>query len=162
MFVYTVRASSVKFFSFIILTLLLVVSVLFFSGGGEALAASDKVTFSGIKSARDRVEFIRSFGLDIDEVPMSEEDFRVPETFDTVMQKYNELQRRQGLDLTRYKGKNVTRYSYNLKNLEGYEGASVVNITVRRGTVVACDISSLEPGGFVLPLVDFSKQGINK
>ena len=155
MFVYSVRASTVKFFSVIILTLLLLVGVLIFSPFGEVAvyAASEKIEFGGMKTNDDRVNFIKGFGWEIDEVPIEEVTFSVPENFDRIIAGYSEIQKTQGLDLSKYKNKKVTRYTYNVKNYEEYDGSVVVNLIIYRGTVIACDISSLDAGGFVLPLV---------
>ena len=155
MFVYSVRASTIKFFSVIILTVLVLFGILLFmpESSGVVYAASERVEFGGVKTNDDRVSFIRGFGWDIDEAPMEEVSFSLPENFDRIIAGYNEIQKSQGLDLSKYKNKKVTRYTYNVKNYENYEGQVVVNLIVHRGTVIACDISSSEPGGFVKPLL---------
>jgi hypothetical protein len=72
----------------------------------------------------------------------------MPPDFDRVIVGYNELQRRQGLDLSKYKGKRVTRYTYKLVG----DGEVYANLFVHRGKIVACDISDASPDGFVKPL----------
>jgi hypothetical protein len=81
----------------------------------------------------------------------------MPKDFDRVVTEYNELQRRQGLDLSKYTGKRVTRYTYEVKNYEGYEGTVYVNLLVYRDKVIGCDISSADPTGFVAPLIKLAK-----
>lgn len=154
MFVYSVRASTVKFFSVIALTLAVLVGILVF-GGGESDAvytSSDVIDFSGIKTNGDRLRFISQFGISVLGEPTEEVEFRVPENFDRIINGYNEIQKRQGLDLTKYRNKKVTRYTYEAENYEG-RGSAKVNLIIYKGTVVACDVSSASPDGFVEPLL---------
>ena len=152
MFVYSMRASTVKFFGFVLLTLLLIVAAVFLGGDGTVLASSDavEIDFSGMKTNEDRVAFIRSFGIEVEEKP---EDcaFTMPEDFDRVIGGYNEIQKRQGLDLSKYARKRVTRYTYKVTNYN-VEGDVYASLFVYRSKVIACDIASASPEGFVLPL----------
>ena len=157
MFVYSVRASTIKFFAVILLTVSALVILLSLGGLGRAsvLASSDNVNFGGVKTNEDRVEFIAQFGIEVEEVPIEESDFSIPRDFDRILSEYNEIQKRQGLDISKYKNKKVTRYTYTVKNYDGYDGAVCVNLLVHRNTVIACDVSSQDPTGFVEPLLKF-------
>ena len=155
MFVCSVRASTIKFFS-VILASLLVLGVILFAGAGREVSASasgNGISFSGIKSEDDRVSFISSFGIDVKPGAVEVVEFSVPKDFDRVILGYNEIQKQQGLDLERYKNKKVTRYTYEAENVPGHSGEVFVNLIVFRNTVIACDVSSTEPDGFVEPLV---------
>lgn len=157
MFIYSMRASSVKFFSVIALTLAVLVGLLVFGrgDGGTVYASSADVDFSGIKTEEDRVRFISQFDVKVKGEPVETEEFRVPENFDRVIAGYNEIQKKQGLNIEKYKNKKVTRYTYEIEGYEhdGKKADAVVNLVIYKGTVVACDISSASPDGFVLPLV---------
>ena len=154
MFVYSVRASTVKFFSVIALTLAVLVGILIL-GGGESDAvytSSGSIDFSDVKTNDDRLRFISQFGISVEGEASETVEFRVPENFDRIINGYNEIQKKQGLDLTKYRNKKVTRYTYNVENYSG-RGSAKVNLIVYKGTVVACDISSSSPDGFVEPLL---------
>ncbi len=157
MFVYSVRASTVRFFAVIILTLAVLVGILAFGGfGSNAVSASaGTVDFGGLKTNEDRVSFISKFGINVKEAPVETVDFSVPENFDRVISGYNEIQRMQGLDLSKYKNKKVTRYTYFAEDYEGYDGDVYVNLIIYKNTVIACDVSSADPSGFLSPLVKF-------
>ena len=152
MFVYSMRLSSVKMIA-LCLALVVVVGLIVLSGQGDSVAASAavEVDYSGVKDKESRVEFISRFGIEVDPATESEQAFRMPSDFDRVIAGYNELQKRQGLDLLKYKNKRVTRYTYRVTN---YSGADEVyaNLFIYRGKVVACDVSSADPTGFVTPL----------
>lgn len=154
MFVYSVRASTIKFFSVIVLTLLVLVGILALGSSAEdsVYTASSNIDFSGVKTNDERVGFISQFGITVKPEPVEEEEFRVPENFDRVISGYNEIQKRQGLDITKYKNKKVVRYTYEGERGENRD-AVYVNLVIYKGTVIACDVSSTSPEGFVEPLV---------
>ena len=160
MFIYTVRGRTVKFVMILVLMVVLTVLVGVL-GGGESLlvsASAAEIDYSDIKTNEDRVRFIESFGIEVEDEAVEEKSFTMPESFDRVILGYNELQKKQGLDLSKYAKKKVQRYTYLVTNYDD-EGTVYANIFVWRGRVVACDISSANPEGFVLPLtlVDKSK-----
>jgi hypothetical protein len=142
----------VKLFGFMAMTLLLIGLAVFLGGGESVMAAADAtlIDYSGMKTNEDRVAFIKSFGLEIEEVP-EECAFTMPEDFDRVIGGYNELQKKQGLDLSKYAKKRVTRYTYKVTNYD-YDGEVWANIFVYRNKIVAADVSSADPDGFVVPL----------
>ena len=96
-----------------------------------------------------RVAFLEQFGWKTGSAPVETETFTVPDTFDRVMLGYNEIQRAQGLDLSRYENKKVTRYTFEVTNYPDYEGKVYANLIMYRDKVVAADISSADPMGFV-------------
>lgn len=153
MFIYSVRASTVRVIGLMLLVAALI-GVVALSGEGAAVsAASDAVTvdYSGVKSAEDRLEFMRGFGIEADATSEVAEEFRMPENFDRVIAGYNELQKKQGLDLLKYKNKKVTRYTYKVTNYN-CEGEVYANLFIYRGKVVACDLTNADTGGFVIPM----------
>ena len=157
MFIYSVRASSVKFFSVIFLTLALVFGFLIFGGQSTAaVTVGADISLGGIKTNEDRLEFISQFGISVSGEAKESESFSVPEKFDRVLSAYNEIQKSQGLDLTKYKNKKVTRYTYSVNGYEGYTGEVYVNLILYRNTVIACDISTADRSGFVKPLITFN------
>lgn len=150
MFIYSIRKSTLKFFGIVILGLILSLGIVLSAVGERSLAVSadTEIDYGGIKTREDRIAFMERFGVKVDEDSEVSEQFRMPPDFDRVIVGYNELQRRQGLDLSKYKGKRVTRYTYKLSGEENV----YANLFVHRGKIVACDISDASPEGFVKPL----------
>jgi len=155
MFIYSVRASTVKFFGFIALTLVLLVGAVAAFDGGSVYASTgaDGVSYEGMNTDEARLEFIRRFGIKVDESSLESEMFTMPDNFDRVILGYNELQKRQGLDLSKYAKKRVTRYTYRVTNYNA-DGEVYANLFVYRSKIVACDLSSADPEGFVIPLTE--------
>ena len=161
MFIYSIRASTVRF---VLLTLVLAVLVggLAISGAAESVSAvslATEIDYSGIKTKENRIAFMKNFGIEVDSDSESEQAFRMPEDFDRVIMGYNQLQLKQGLDLSKYKNKKVTLYSYKVTNYKG-EGEVHANLFIHRGKIVACDISSLSPEGFVIPLTQVERSSL--
>ncbi len=153
MFVYSIRSSTVKFLGILLVALLAIVGIMLTGEGGvvSASSAATEIDYSGIKSADERMSFIEQFGIEVDKNSEREESFKMPDSFDRVILGYNELQKKQGLDLSKYAKKRVTRYTYRVTNYDS-DGEVYANLFIYRGKVVACDISSADPEGFVLPL----------
>ena len=153
MCIYSIRATTVKLIGMLLLCAVVIVG-LALAGQNDsvsAMSSSIEIDYDGIKSKEDRIAFIESFGIKIDSESESEEAFRMPESLDRVILGYNELQKKQGLDITKYKNKKVTRYTYKVTNYKD-SGEVYANIFIHRGKVVACDLSSADPTGFVIPL----------
>ena len=150
MFIFSIRASTVRFFAVLLLTFAVLLGIIL--SGNTVFASADtfsEVDFSGIKSEDDRVAFIEQFGLRVKGASTDSQSFVMPDNFDRVMQGYNEIQKSQGLDISKYARKKVTRYTYEIENYDGYDGSTFVNLLVYRNRVIACDISSGDPEGFV-------------
>ena len=160
MFIYSVRASTIRVAGFVLLAVVLAVGLLLSGQSGvvSAMSSSTEVNYSGVKTKEDRIEFIEQFGIKVDAESEEEEAFRMPENFDRVILGYNELQKKQGLDLSKYRNKKVTRYTYRITNYRS-EGEVYATLFIHRGKVVSCDVASADPEGFVVALtrVDRSK-----
>ena len=159
MFVYSIRSSTVKLIGVLLVALIAMSAI--FIGGDTAVSASSNVSgidYSGVKTAEDRIAFIERFGLRVDKESAESKSFSMPENFDRVIVGYNEIQKKQGLDLSKYAKKKVTRYTYKVENYD-YDGEVYASLFIYRSRVVACDLSSADPEGFVLPLtlVDSAK-----
>lgn len=154
MYIYSVRASTIKFFLVIGVTLVLLITLINLSGSDAVYASVGgiEVNYGGMKSNEDRVSFIEGFGVKVKDEPTTEESFAAPESFDRIIAGYNEIQKAQGLDLTKYVGKRITHYAYEVENYD-YEGKVYVNLLIYKNRVIACDISSGDGKGFVSPLV---------
>ncbi len=154
MFIYSVKAGTLKFFGAVLLSIALFLTILVLAEPGGVTAGAEEyteaVTYSGVKTDADRVAFLSSFGWQTtSEAPVGEVSFTMPEEFDRVLAGYNEIQKAQGLDLGRYKNKKVTRYTYEIANYEGYEGKVYANLIMYKNKIVAADITSADPYGFV-------------
>jgi hypothetical protein len=95
------------------------------------------------------MKFLSQFGWTVNGSTAEVQEVTIPAEFDKVFASYNELQREQGLDLAKYKKKELTRYTFEVTNYEGYEGKVYANVLVYRNKVVGGDICSADVEGFV-------------
>ncbi len=155
MFVYALRANTLRFFSIIGIALIALVSLILFVPGYEItttssiLAEKEKIKYDKIKTEEDRIAFLNQFGWEVDASPAEETTVTIPEEFDKILKTYNEVQKQQGLDLSKYKGKSVTRYTYEITNYPDYNGKVYVNMIVYKNRVIGGDICSADVNGFI-------------
>lgn len=117
----------------------------------DSVGASGKVDidYSGIKTNEDRIKFLGQFGWVVKPEAVESIEVTIPAEFDKIFTAYNEIQKRQGLDLSKYKKKNVQRYTYEITNYEGYDGTVYANILVYRNKVIGGDVCSADVKGFM-------------
>ena len=157
MFVYTCRAGTIRFFAVIVLAVAALAALVIFvpayqpvSAGADSSDEAVRISYDRIKTNEDRVKFLSQFGYEVSEDPIETVEITLPEKFDKVYAGYNELQKAQGLDLSKYRRKTVMRYTYEVKNYDGYNGGRVLaNVIVYRGRVIGGDVCSADPQGFV-------------
>lgn len=149
MFIYSVRASSLKF-AMIVLVGVSVFLALFLlippvSNEDSAVSA---VSYENVRTNEDRRAFLSSLGYEVSESEVDSVKIRIPSEFDKIYASYNEMQKAQGFDLSKYKNREVERYTYTISNYEGYEGTVYANLLIVRGKVVGGDVCSADSQGF--------------
>jgi hypothetical protein len=154
MFVYSVRATTIKFFGVICVALAALITLIAFvpTYVGDSTAqtlGSGEVSYDRVKTADDAAAFLKQFGWEVDTATAQTVEVNMPESFDKVFSGYNELQKRQGLDLSKYTGKTVTRYTFTVSNYTGTEGTVYANVLVYRNRVIGGDLCSADVTGFV-------------
>lgn len=155
MFICSVKASTLRFFGIIVLSLTVLLGMTLIGVQGETATGADaslSVNYDGIRTETDRRDFLSAFGYEADENAKSTVEYTLPKALDTVLLAYNELQKEQGLDLGKYTGKTVTRYTYEIKNYEGYEGSVYANLIVFRNKVIGADLTGVGEKPFVKAL----------
>ena len=101
MFIYSIRASTVKIIGFVLLAVALIGCIALSGDNAAVMAAgSGEIDYSNVKTNEQRVAFIEGFGIQVDDTPTEEQAFTMPKDFDRVILGYNELQKKQGLDRT--------------------------------------------------------------
>ena len=162
MLVYTAKLTKTKLALlvcalFLLLTALIaaVTSVNRARAASQAMALGDAgpASFRNIRTNDDRVAFLKAYGWEVQPDPVAVEDVVIPEDFDDVYARYNELQREQGLDLTKYAGKTVRRYTYTVTNYPGQPENVAADLLILKNRVIAADICSTEYRGFMHGLI---------
>lgn len=166
MFICTLRASNIRFFAVIVSAVALLITLVAVTQGSasgavgadtspltQASAAPEaKISFDKIRTNEDRVAFLGQFGWEVSPDAIEEVTLKLPGEFDRIMNEYNEIQKSQGLDLSKYKGQEVVRYSYAVNNYPGYDGEVRANIIVSKNRVIGGDVCSADVNGFITSL----------
>ena len=155
MFIYSMHANTIKFFAVICLALTALIALIAFvptyvTGQDATQVVLDvSYNYEKIKSNDDRINFIKQFGWEVEAQPLKEQEVTIPKEFDKIFAAYNEIQRKQGLDLSSFKKKNVMRYTYTVTNYPDYDGEVYINILVYRNKVIGGDVCSADVNGFI-------------
>lgn len=124
-----------------------VITAVILSSGGKAVSASAEV--KGVRDNDDRVSYLTQLGWIVSPEPVSTEELLIPSQFDESYSSYLELQSSQGFDLSRYCGKRVKRYTYEIKNYPTGESGIQISLLVCKKTVIGGEVLSPSAGGFL-------------
>ena len=154
MFIYSMRAGTIRFFGVVCLSLATLIALIAFVPELQPVSAqagdeAQTISYDKIKTNEDRMAFLGQFGWEVDATPVESTTVTIPAEFDKVFASYNELQRRQGLDLSNYASRTVERYTYTVTNYGDFDGTVLANLLVYRGRVIGGDICSADTNGFI-------------
>lgn len=102
-----------------------------------------------LETEEQRLEFLKGLGWETSEEPINCREVVIPEEWNDVYEKYNELQLQQGFDLEKFRGKTAQIYTYTVLNYDGKAENMVANLVVCNGKLIAADVSCTELGGFM-------------
>ena len=108
MFVYSFKASTLKFIGVISVCVVVLVALVFLvptyskETTAEIALMNENISFNNVKNPNDGKKFLSQYGWSVDEIVVEECQVTIPKDFDKVMTTYNEIQKQQGLDLSKY------------------------------------------------------------
>lgn len=126
--------------------LVIILILVFTGGGGKSSQPSDTPV---IATNEDRVAYLTGLGWTVSQAPVETQEVRIPENSTEVYDRYNELQRSQGYDLTAYAGKNVMRYVYEVTNYPGATEPVYATLLIYKNQVIGGDVTSTAADGAV-------------
>lgn len=104
-------------------------------------------------TSQKRLGYIKSAGYGTDGTEASKK-VMIPSEFNDVYTKYNEIQLKQGFDLEKYKGKEVTIYTYNIVDYEDKDSV-IADLIVDNGVLIGADLCDTSAdNGFLVGLND--------
>ena len=133
----------------LILIAAIIVVVLIATGGRTEAPEQTSSRNNAVADEVDLVNFIKQFGWEIEDAPAETIAIYIPKNFDTVLERYNTIQKNQGYDLTKYRGEKATRYTYVITNYPGVTDKVVINVIVHNGEVIGGDVCCKALGGFM-------------
>ena len=152
MFIVTARVPRRKLLAGAVTVLcccLVVATALIITLGGQAVPTAAEA--SNIRSNEDRIAYLNELGWQVSETPAITEELLIPESFDESYDEYLALQAQQGFDLTKYAGKRVKRYTYDITNYPDSSVGVQAALLVYKNKVIGGQLQAAD-GSFVLPL----------
>lgn len=95
----------------------------------------------------ERIQYLTSLGWEVQQTPVETQEVRIPEEFNDVFTRYNQLQQTQGFDLSEYAGKSVKRYVYAITNYPDGSADYEATVLVCQNRIIGGDVSSRVRGG---------------
>ena len=144
MMVMTAKVDKKKILLILVAIAALVLSVILLVGEGNGEAAA---TAALAGSNDGRVQFLKDFGWEVTTSPRETSQVKIPEETTEVFDRYNQLQKSQGYDLSKYAGKNVMRYVYEIKNYPGATEPVYATVLVHKNAVIGGDVTDTAAKG---------------
>lgn len=142
--------SKILIFSIVVILLVLLCYLCFGKQKDESYAQATTGKYLLEASNNDeRIKFLSQFGWQVSEEPIEICKVKIPSEFNDTYEKYNEIQKQQGLDLLNYKGKTCERFTYEIKNYPNYQSGVYADMLILDGKVIGGDVCSAELGGFM-------------
>ncbi len=117
--------------------------ILLLGGNGEA-----ETTAAPAVSGNDaRVQFLTEQGWEVNETPTESSRVKVPGQTSQIYERYNNLQKSQGYDLSKYAGKKVMRYVYEIRNYPGTTAPVYATLLVYKDQIIGGDITDTGANG---------------
>lgn len=103
-----------------------------------------------------RVEYLKGLGWEVNASPVESNQVRIPKNLTEVYERYNDLQKSQGFDLTDYAGKTVMRYVYKVNNYPGATEPVYATLLIYKNRVIGGDITNTAVDGAISGLLKSS------
>ena len=121
----------------------LILALIALLGGGEA----EETSAPAISNNDARVKFLTDLGWDVTTSPVESSQVRIPEEGTEVFNRYNNLQKSQGYDLSKFAGKRVMRYVYKVNNYPGATEPVYATLLIYKNAVIGGDVTNSAANG---------------
>lgn len=110
----------------------------------NGVGLDQRIRFDGIKDTPSLVEFAESLGFAVEPEPVESVETKIPHKFDALLSAYNDLQKSQGFNLAKYRGKAVRRSTFRVTMLPNGqtlpEDDVLLSLIVCKSTVIGGDL----------------------
>ena len=128
---------------FAVVVVVIAAVALLLSGGDDSTA-----TIAPEVSNNDsRVAFLKGFGWEVTTSPVESGQVKIPKESGDVFERYNALQKSQGYDLSKYAGKTVMRYVYQINNYPNATEPVYATVLVYKNQIIGGDITDTSAKG---------------
>ena len=121
----------------------LILALIALLGGGK----STQTSAPAVSDNDSRVNFLKGFGWDVTTSPVESSQVKIPSESSPVFERYNNLQKSQGYDLSKLAGKKVMRYVYKVNNYPGATEPVYATLLIYKNQVIGGDVTDSAPNG---------------
>ena len=151
MFIVTAKVPKRRYFLLGALAILAVLIAVLALRGGRAAPGADEPSLRA-ETNEQRVAYLESLGWEVDAEPIEALSLTLPDELVEPYRSYNEIQLKQGFDLTPYLGETLERYTYCVNNYPDRPRGCQADLYLHDGTIVAGDIVCTGANGFIAAL----------
>ena len=108
----------------------------------------------------ERSQFLQDLGWEISEAETDVKVVKVPEKFNMVYVAYNKIQKQQGFDLSKHKGKTVEIYTYEVYNYPDKPDNVVAHLIICNEVLIGGDVCCTELDGFMQGLMPLNQEDV--
>ncbi len=159
MFVYTLKLTTLKYIGVMTLcaaAMITTVALVPAADRTDSIEAVASADYKKVKEQEDRIKLLKGLGWEVDVNSETQRDVIIPEEFDETYKNYNALQKSDGFNLEKYKGKKVKLYTYTVTNHK--DGKALATIIVYKNRIIAGDVSLAVADGEQISLTDTQSQ----
>jgi hypothetical protein len=119
--------------------------------GGEPVsqAAGQLPSVKNMRTNEDRIEFLKQCGWEVLPEALESQEVLIPDKFDDVFERYNDMQKKTGLDLSKHRNRRVMRYTYQVLNHPSGEENVMATLLIHNGRIIGGDVCSAQLDGFM-------------
>ncbi len=144
MLVMTAKIDKKKIALIFTAVVLAIAALVMLLSGGEKSAPT---VSTGVSDNDSRVAFLKGFGWQVTTSPAESGQVKIPREASQIFDRYNQLQKSQGYDLSQYAGKTVMRYVYQVNNYPGATEPVYATLLVYKDQVIGGDITDTAAKG---------------
>ena len=96
-----------------------------------------------------RMAYARSLGWELDPASETHKSVRIPDPLTDVLERYNEIQLKQGCDLKTHLGESCEQYCYTVTNYPDPEQNVQISLYIQGRDLIAGDVHSTALNGFM-------------
>lgn len=139
----TLRMKPKTIFGIILIITGVVVIMITFLSNHVDVKSTNVMSAVTLETNEQREEYLKSLGWEFN-TNFTEKEVKIPAEFNDTYTRYNDIQKSQGFDLSKYKGETVKVYTYNLTNYKGYENRDCIyaNLLVYNNILIGGDVCS--------------------
>ena len=145
MLVMTAKVDKKKIVMILAAVIALVVGLVMLFGGND----SEPTASTNVSGNDARVAFLKSFGWDVTTSPVESSQVKIPAESSDVFDRYNQLKKSQGYDLSAYAGKTVMRYVYKINNYPNATEPVYATLLVYKNQIIGGDVTDTAAKGVV-------------